>query len=288
MKFSVIVPTCNRISSLERTLESLFRQTYQDAEIIVVNDGSTDGTDAILGRLASAKKIIYLRQENRGPAAARNAGAAIAGGEYLAFTDDDCAVPKDWLERFSAAFISSGADCIGGVVNNCIEHNIFSGLSQEMTNYFVVKMEELNRYSSFLTSNNIAYRATAFRNTGGFDERFRRAGGEERALNSALIANGCTTALARDIVIEHYHTLNLFSFSRQHRNYGRGAYILNSIVKNEMKSGSQSIPLSVYGSFIGSLFKPNPLKGIVKLFLVVLAQSMAAIGYFLQMFSSNR
>ncbi|HXQ73880.1 MAG TPA: glycosyltransferase family A protein [Pyrinomonadaceae bacterium] len=85
--FSVIIPTFNRAEFLKQTLESVWRQTFTDYEVIVVDDGSTDETAAWLSEVAS--KIKPIRQENSGPGAARNKGAEHARGEYLAFLDSD-------------------------------------------------------------------------------------------------------------------------------------------------------------------------------------------------------
>jgi hypothetical protein len=85
--FSVVIPTYNRSSLLERALDSVRRQTFTDYEVIVVDDGSADGTANYLASLGT--RIRTIRQQNQGPAAARNAGAKIARGEYLAFLDSD-------------------------------------------------------------------------------------------------------------------------------------------------------------------------------------------------------
>jgi glycosyltransferase involved in cell wall biosynthesis len=93
IKISVIIPTYNRKGSLAKCLECLRRQYYAQSkfEIIIVDDGSTDGTD-ILVREESKKEgpaIRYFRQEKKGPAAARNAGIDKARGEILLFLGDD-------------------------------------------------------------------------------------------------------------------------------------------------------------------------------------------------------
>ena len=85
--FSVVVPTYNRLNFLTKTIESIRGQTYNGYEIIVVDDGSTDGTPNYLATLDNELK--WLRQKNRGPAAARNLGAAKATGAYIAFLDSD-------------------------------------------------------------------------------------------------------------------------------------------------------------------------------------------------------
>jgi len=86
-RVSIIIPTYNRASLLREALESVFAQTYQDFEVIVVDDGSTDGTGEILKDLLD--KVRYIRQENLGCGAARNRGMEEAKGEYIAFLDSD-------------------------------------------------------------------------------------------------------------------------------------------------------------------------------------------------------
>lgn len=85
--FSVIIPTYNRLSYLKLTLDSVWRQTLTDYEIIVVDDGSTDDTAAYLSEIS--ERVTVIRQPNRGPGPARNKGAENARGEYLAFLDSD-------------------------------------------------------------------------------------------------------------------------------------------------------------------------------------------------------
>ncbi len=94
---SVIVPTYNHQEYVLATLESVFAQTFTDYEVIVVNDGSPDGTAERLRPLADAGRIHYVEQANAGQAAARNRGLAEASGEFIAFLDDDDLWPPDKL-----------------------------------------------------------------------------------------------------------------------------------------------------------------------------------------------
>ena len=87
MLFSVIIPTFNRVALLRETLSSVFAQSFKDYEVIVVDDGSSDGTADYLQLLG--EKVQVLIQPNRGAGAARNVGAAAAKGLYLAFLDSD-------------------------------------------------------------------------------------------------------------------------------------------------------------------------------------------------------
>jgi glycosyltransferase involved in cell wall biosynthesis len=90
--FTVVIPTFNRAEFLKSALDSIWAQNCKDYEVVVVDDGSTDGTWAYLQTLKD--KVKSLRQQNKGPGAARNAGAGIAIGRYIAFLDsDDCWFP---------------------------------------------------------------------------------------------------------------------------------------------------------------------------------------------------
>src|SRR5262249_43873892 len=105
-KFSVIIPTFNRGDLLERTLASVRAQTFADFDLIVVDDGSTDRTAESLR--AQAKSLRVFSQSNRGPGAARNLGAANAGGTYLAFLDSDDLWFPWTLATFAAAIDKYG------------------------------------------------------------------------------------------------------------------------------------------------------------------------------------
>ena len=98
MRYSVIIPTRDRQALLARTLESVFAQTLQPAEIVVVDDGSSDGTVEFLESMGDRVRLV--QQRHRGPGAARNAGAATATGDYLAFLDSD----DLWLPWSLSAF----------------------------------------------------------------------------------------------------------------------------------------------------------------------------------------
>ena len=95
-KISVIVPVYNSIDCLEKCVRSLCAQTYADLEILLIDDGSTDGTAALVEELAKLDSRIRIHQkDNGGASSARNAGIALATGDYLAFADSD-----DYLEPY--------------------------------------------------------------------------------------------------------------------------------------------------------------------------------------------
>lgn len=88
---SVIIPTYNRAHLVGRAIQSVLNQTYQDFELIIVDDGSTDNTDDIIKEFQKKdKRIKYIRHEkNKGGSAARNSGIKVSRGEYIAFLDSD-------------------------------------------------------------------------------------------------------------------------------------------------------------------------------------------------------
>ncbi|MCZ6746659.1 MAG: glycosyltransferase family A protein, partial [Acidobacteria bacterium] len=97
---SVIIPTYNRADYLEQALSSVFRQTFTDYEVIVVDDGSTDHTPDVLK--SYQERITSLRQENSGAARARNRGIRLARGNWVAFLDSDDMWQPVALERLVA------------------------------------------------------------------------------------------------------------------------------------------------------------------------------------------
>lgn len=94
---SVVIPTYNRRRYIVESLESVLDQSFRDFEILVVDDGSTDGTEEVLRPYAD--RIRYMRQDNRGAAAARNLGVRCARGSYIAFMDSDDLAAPHHLER---------------------------------------------------------------------------------------------------------------------------------------------------------------------------------------------
>ena len=89
---SVIIPTFNRASLLKKAIESVLSQTYKDFELIVIDDGSSDETPSLISSYASS--IKYIKQNNKGPAGARNVGIKNSSGEFVAFLDSD-----DWWDK---------------------------------------------------------------------------------------------------------------------------------------------------------------------------------------------
>lgn len=99
-KISVIVPVYNSIDCLEKCVHSICTQTYTELEILLIDDGSTDGTGGLCDRIAAKdQRIRVLHKENGGASSARNAGIGLASGAYLGFVDSDDYIEPDMYER---------------------------------------------------------------------------------------------------------------------------------------------------------------------------------------------
>jgi glycosyltransferase involved in cell wall biosynthesis len=103
-RVSIIIATYNFGRFLAETLENVFRQTLQDWELVIVDDGSTDNTREIVNRYLSDKRVRYVFQRNRGLASARNTGIRASSGEYVQFLDADDLIHTKKLEMQSRYF----------------------------------------------------------------------------------------------------------------------------------------------------------------------------------------
>ena len=148
-KFSVVIATYERLDLLKATLESVWAQSFHSYEVIVVDDGSTDGTvDYLLGL---GDRVTIIVQRNAGPGAARNAGAEVATGEYVAFLDsDDLWFPWTLSTYFAAIngtrpppsfligerFIFNDLQTVGAVFEDSLQRRRYSDYLAAAEEYF--------------------------------------------------------------------------------------------------------------------------------------------------------
>jgi len=112
-RISVIIPVYNAEKTLRRCLDSIMSSEYEDYEIIIINDGSTDNSAAILSEYASKdQRIRFINQPNSGPSVARNKGLELAEGEIIAFVDSDDYVRGDYLDQLAKTFDEQRADVV--------------------------------------------------------------------------------------------------------------------------------------------------------------------------------
>lgn len=193
--FSVVIPTYNRLARLRQVINGLEQQAYraESYEVIVISDGSTDGTDGYLETYRGTLRLRWLSQANKGPAAARNAGVQAAAGEYILFVDDDLVPEPQLLEEHARSHHEADGDVV--VLGPLLTPDGF-----EMAPWVRWEQEMLmKQYNAMLRGDwqatarqfytgNASLRRSYIIAAGGFDENFRRA--EDVELAYRLANNG--------------------------------------------------------------------------------------------------
>lgn len=196
-KLSVVIATHNRAAELDRALRGLSAQDRPADEVIVVDDGSTDGTAALLDRWAGDDRLplrVIRRETAAGPATAREQGWRAASGDLIAFTDDDCVPGPRWLAAGERAWGGRSETFVQGRTEPEEEHpGPFSR---------TLRVERLD--ASFPTCN-MLYSHDLLERIDGFDtETFgRNPGGEDCDLAWRAIEAGARPIFAADAVVRH-------------------------------------------------------------------------------------
>jgi GT2 family glycosyltransferase len=228
----VIVPTHDRPERLEACLEAMAQLDFpaEKFEVIISDDGSRAPPVALVARFADRLPVRLVQGGKTGPAAARNRGAAQANGRFLAFTDDDCVVQRDWLSAYERSLTRQPDHLAAGQVINGLPHNPFSTATQLIVNYVYAENERETAGTRMFSSNNLAMRADLFRELGGFTEAFPLAAGEDHDFCHRWQHEGWRTVFVPDAVVRHDHLLTWRGFLRQHFNYGRGLYFCRRLI----------------------------------------------------------
>lgn len=220
--FSVIVCTRNGHHRIGACLDALSRQTHPDFEIIVVDDGSNDETTEFVGNHFPEVHLVHTA--GKGLSAARNAGARMARGKILAFTDDDCRPDPEWLEQLGRGFVTEVWAAVGGPNLPPSPDNVASAVvaaapgapSHVMLN---------DREAEHLPGCNLAVRREAFEQIGGFDERFHTAG-DDVDFCWRLRAEGLVLGFVPTAFVWHDRRPNALGYLRQQWGYGRAEAML--------------------------------------------------------------
>jgi len=192
MKLSVIIPTYNRKETLKTTLMSLNDQTFKDFEVIVADDGSSDGTEQAVKALALSYPVKHVWQRNSGRSAARNMGLEIAAGEIILFIDDHIVSDKRLIEEHVKYHDKYGVEVVRGLVE-FIEKAQDAPKTTEYVDErrFKAPAYEQQPFRIFIT-NNISVKKRALMSVFGFDEDFREYGLQDAEMGYRLKEAGCT------------------------------------------------------------------------------------------------
>lgn len=223
--FSVVIATYNRPGPLLDCLRALAAQTLapERFEVIVVDDGGEAELAAVCNRLAPGLQVRLEKKANGGPASARNHGAALARGRWLAFTDDDCEPEAGWLAGLEQCFVKYPRAMVGGHTHNRLRDSLFPQASQDIIDLVYRHFNDQNDRALFLTANNMALPRDAFLEIGGFDAEFSAGTAEDRELCERWLQAGNRIVYDPGPRVYHSHHLDFAGYFRQHFNYGRGA-----------------------------------------------------------------
>lgn len=195
MKASVVIPTYNRRKILGKVLSALAAQDYppQDYEIILVDDGSTDGTEEMIKNFQAPCRLVYHRIPRSGPARARNEGIRLAQGEYIIFIDSDLIVPPHFISSHLAAH-TTPRDIVHGPVIH----------TNDLDNPTQAKMKLTDISRAFFATGNVSLRRDKLLAAGLFDEDFREYGWEDLELGLRLAHLGMRKVDCPRCVGYHY------------------------------------------------------------------------------------
>ena len=219
-RVTVVVCSYNGAATIRETLEGLMRLDYPDYEVVVVDDGSTDGTAAIAAEYA----VRLIRTENRGLSAARNTGLAAATGEIVAYIDDDAYPDPHWLRYLVRTLLDGGHAGAGGpnlpppragMIAECVAHAPGAPSHVLLT----------DTIAEHIPGCNMAFLRERLEAVGGFDPRFRVAG-DDVDLCWRLQDRGWTLGYSAAAVVWHHRRRTVRAYWRQQRGYGAAEALL--------------------------------------------------------------
>ncbi len=212
---SVIVPTYNRKEDLKKCLYSLLSVDYpkDKYEIIVIDDGSTDGTFEFMKNISHkyGRLIKYHRQNNSGPAKARNLGIKKAKGEIIFFVDDDVLVPKDFIKKSLKWYRNKKVAGVGGkVIPKKLSWPDLYYIARSIDEFlYLIKVNR--KLKRGIATALCSYRKNVLIKLGGFDENFPLAAGEDIDLTRRVVDYGFIVIKDPSIIGEHLRSENFIS-----------------------------------------------------------------------------
>ncbi len=223
---SIVVPTYNRWGQLTAVLDGLAAQTVpaEEFEVVVVSDGSSDGTDDHLRAGRSKRPVVFVSQENNGPAAARNTGAAVASGELILFIDDDVvAEPECVAAHLSAHERANESTVVIGplLTPERLPLTPWVAWEQRMLykQYDAMARGDWAPTARQFYTGNASLEREVFARSGGFNPAFRR--GEDVELAYRLHTAGVAFAFAFDARAFHHAERTYRSWQSNASAYGR-------------------------------------------------------------------
>ncbi len=227
IEFSIIIPAYNATATLRRCLDTVQHQSIDRSryEIIVVDDGSNDQSASIATEILKDNSLSnVIKVPHGGQAAARNAGAQIARGDLILFTDADCAPLPDWIERLASAF--EDRQVAGAKGTYCTRQTAL--VARFVQQEYQDKYDRMARQVTidFIDTYSAAYRRNVFLAHGGFDPSI--AIDEDQEFSFRLAAHGQRLIFVPQAIVAHQHAASLLKYVRRKFQIGYWkAYVLH-------------------------------------------------------------
>jgi cellulose synthase/poly-beta-1,6-N-acetylglucosamine synthase-like glycosyltransferase len=226
----VVVPVRNGERTIGATIESLLACNYpaEDREILVVDNGSSDGTAAVI----RAHPVTYLYEPERGVSNARNRGIAAATGEIVAFLDGDCLVVPEWMTEIARPFQYPAVGCVGGELENLPPNSAAERQAERMLGRW--QRFAFNSNPPYAITANAAFRREVFEQIGGFDPAMPRAQDVElgRRFNAR---SDLRVAFSPGAIARHRHTATASHFFRQQLGWAYGSGLLSARLAEDQR-----------------------------------------------------
>ncbi|MCP4837583.1 MAG: glycosyltransferase family 2 protein, partial [Phycisphaera sp.] len=179
---SVVIATYDRPERLRECLDSLTRSDFprDRFQVVVIDDGSPQPSSEVTRSFETELDIRCIRQENSGPAAARNRGVSESSSRFVAFIDDDCRTDPQWLSVVVRNLEAAPGVFFGGRTPNGLSGNVYTLASQTILDAVYEFYNSDEGDPRFFASNNIALARDRFVELGGFDTAFPLAAAEDR------------------------------------------------------------------------------------------------------------
>lgn len=252
IKYSVIVCSYNGSGSIAECLDSLVGQSVprDSYEVIVVDDGSTDGLVGLAKKYVNAYGNMRLisHPSNRGLSAARNTGWRSAKGEIIFYIDDDAVADHNWIERLAAYYTSPDIAGVGGYPRPYFENSVYTLYDiAKCRMEYGINAEKLNDTNSGAGGCNMSLRRAVLEEVGGFDVRFR-AVADDADINRRIAEKGYRLLTVADITVRHRYPRSLSEFVRKKAGRGRGELVFDRKYtdKNILLRTSAGLVLAVF------------------------------------------
>lgn len=283
--FTVIIPTHGRPDHLRSCLESLAAQQYPRSrfEVIVVDDGSDIPAAQVAGKYRDRLHMVVSRQARAGPATARNQGASIARGCYIAFIDDDCVAEPGWLEALDSGFRAHPRGVLlGGDITNPLQDNVCAEVGELILRVLLERYRPEPGGLYFFRSANLAVSRDEFRASGGFDPRFETA--EDREFCDRWLYGGRALSRVQPAAVAHASPLDFRGFLYRHYRYGRGAHRFHRL-RRRRGSGRFRLQFLWFYVFVLQACFVSKRSVVRKVTLVFLWLACSLIGFVAECFS---